>query len=143
MESTDKGTLQNFVIRHTARGAMVYTDEAAAYQGIPRHHEAVKHSAPEAVGTVGIVRTTRFTSTGRNAEHLGQTGAIDYRSGRFAQSDLDFTQNLDEAMDAIALARRRLRLASEGFSLSAADPDIQEPPVARYHPLADSLACAA
>ena len=64
MESTDKGTLQNFVIRHTARGAMVYTDEAAAYQGIPRHHEAVKHSAPEAVGTVGIVRTTRFTLTG-------------------------------------------------------------------------------
>ncbi len=49
VESTDKGTLQNFVIRHTARGAMVYTDEAAAYQGIPRHHEAVKHSANEYV----------------------------------------------------------------------------------------------
>ena len=46
---------------HTARGAMVYTDEAAAYQGIPRHHEAVKHSAPEAVG---IVRTTRSMATG-------------------------------------------------------------------------------
>ena len=46
-------------------------------------------------------------------------------------------------MDAIALARRRLRLALEGFSLSAADPDIQEPLVARYHPLADSFACAA
>ena len=58
-------------------------------------------------------------------------------------SKLDFTQNLEEGMDAIALARRRLRLASEGFSLSAADPDIQEPPVARYHPLADSHACAA
>ena len=43
---------------------MVYTDEAAAYQGIPRHHEAVKHSAPEAVGTVGIVRTTRFMAIG-------------------------------------------------------------------------------
>ena len=46
-------------------------------------------------------------------------------------------------MDAIALARRRLRLAPEVFSLSVADPDIQELPVARYHPLADSLACAA
>ena len=63
--------------------------------------------------------------------------------GRHMEWKLDFTQNLEEAMDAIALARRRLRLASEGFSLSAADPDIQEPPVARYHPLADSLACAA
>ena len=29
-------------------------------------------------------------------------------------------------MDAIALARRHLWLASEGFSLSVADPDIQE-----------------
>ena len=46
-------------------------------------------------------------------------------------------------MDAIALARRHLQLASEGFSLSAADPDIQESPVARYQPLADSFACAA
>ena len=49
VESTDKGTLQNFVIRHTTSGAMVYTDEAAAYQGIPRRHEAVKHSANEYV----------------------------------------------------------------------------------------------
>ena len=46
-------------------------------------------------------------------------------------------------MDAIALARRRLWLALEGFSLSAADPDIQELPVALYHPLADPLAYAA
>ena len=48
-----------------------------------------------------------------------------------------------KAMDAIALARRHLWLAPEGFSLSAADPDIQEPPVALYHPLADSLVYAA
>ncbi len=49
VESTDKGTLQNFVIRHTSAGATVYTDEAAAYQGLPRRHEAVKHSAGEYV----------------------------------------------------------------------------------------------
>ena len=36
-------------------------------------------------------------------------------------------------VDAIALARRHLWLASEGFSLSVADPDIQELPVALYH----------
>ena len=47
--STDKPTLQNFVLRHTTQGATVYTDEAAAYQGLPRPHEAVKHSANEYV----------------------------------------------------------------------------------------------
>ena len=46
-------------------------------------------------------------------------------------------------MYAIALTRRYLWLAPEGFSLSAADPDIQELPVALYHPLADSLVYAA
>ena len=45
-------------------------------------------------------------------------------------------------VDAIALVRRRLWLASEGFSLSAADPDIQELPVALFHRLVDSLAYA-
>ena len=40
-------------------------------------------------------------------------------------------------------ARRHLWLASEGFSLSVADPDIQELPVALYHRLVDSLAYAA
>ncbi len=49
VESTDKGTLQNFVIRHTVPGTTVYTDEASAYVGIPRPHETVKHSANEYV----------------------------------------------------------------------------------------------
>jgi hypothetical protein len=46
-------------------------------------------------------------------------------------------------MEAIALARHHLWLALEGFSLSAADPDIQELPVALHHPLADHLGHAA
>ena len=46
-------------------------------------------------------------------------------------------------VDAIALVRRRLWLASEGFSLSAGNPDTQELPVALYHRLVDSLAYAA
>ena len=46
-------------------------------------------------------------------------------------------------VDAIALVRRHLWLASEGFSLSVADSDIQELPVALYHRLVDSLAYAA
>jgi transposase-like protein len=49
VEVTDKPTLQNFVIRHTIRSTTVYTDEAPAYEGLPRRHEAVKHSANEYV----------------------------------------------------------------------------------------------
>ena len=46
-------------------------------------------------------------------------------------------------VDAIALVRRQLWLASEGFSLSAASLDTQELPVALYRRLVDSLAYAA
>ena len=46
-------------------------------------------------------------------------------------------------VDAIALVRRRLWLASEGSSLSAPDPDMQELPVALFHRLVDSLTYAA
>ena len=46
-------------------------------------------------------------------------------------------------VDAIALVRRQLWLASEGFSRSAASLDTQELPVALYHRLVDSLAYAA
>ena len=46
---TDKATLQEFVTRHTDDEAMVYTDEAAAYQGLPRPHGVVRHSAGEYV----------------------------------------------------------------------------------------------
>ena len=49
VESTDKPTLQGFVLRHTEPGTMVYTDEARAYTGLPRPHEAVSHSAGEYV----------------------------------------------------------------------------------------------
>ena len=46
-------------------------------------------------------------------------------------------------VDAIALVRRHLWLASEGFSLSVANSDTQELPAALYHRLVDSLAYAA
>ena len=46
-------------------------------------------------------------------------------------------------VDAIALVRRHLWLASEGSSLSAADPGIRKVPAALYHRLVDSLAYAA
>jgi len=46
-------------------------------------------------------------------------------------------------VDAIALVRRHLWLASEGLSLSAGDPDVQELPATLYHRMVDSLAYAA
>ncbi len=46
-------------------------------------------------------------------------------------------------VDAIALVRRHLWLASEDFSLSAINPDTQEFPAALYHRMVDSLAYAA
>ena len=49
VEHTDKPTLQGFVHRNTEQGAQVYTDEARAYQGLRRPHEAVSHSAKEFV----------------------------------------------------------------------------------------------
>ena len=49
VEHTDAATLQGFVERNTEPGATVYTDDARAYKGMPRHHEAVKHSVSEYV----------------------------------------------------------------------------------------------
>ena len=49
VESTNKATLQGFVLKHTEDTATVYTDEASAYTGIPRYHEAVAHGAGEYV----------------------------------------------------------------------------------------------
>ena len=49
VQSTDAKTLQGFVAKHTAPGARVYTDEAAAYHGLPYEHEAVSHSVHEYV----------------------------------------------------------------------------------------------
>lgn len=49
VRNTDTRTLQGFVVEHTAPSATVYTDEHAAYKGLPYHHEAVKHSVAEYV----------------------------------------------------------------------------------------------
>ena len=49
VEATDAKTLQGFVANHAAPGATVYTDEAAAYKGMPFEHESVRHGAGEYV----------------------------------------------------------------------------------------------
>ena len=49
VEATDAKTLQSFVADHVAPRATVYTDEAAAYKGMPFKHESVRHGTGEYV----------------------------------------------------------------------------------------------
>ena len=50
IDSTDTKTLQGFVVANVESGATVYTDEAAAYKGLPGYtHEVVNHSIGEYV----------------------------------------------------------------------------------------------
>ena len=49
VENTDKPTLHGFVAAAVPPISTVYTDEAAAYEGIPNPHETVKHSLSEYV----------------------------------------------------------------------------------------------
>ena len=49
VDSTDKATLQGFVMDHTAPGAQVYTDGTSPYRGVDRPHETVNHSVGEYV----------------------------------------------------------------------------------------------
>jgi len=49
VESVNRETLQDFVAGHADDDAKVYTDEAAAYRGLPFDHETVNHSVSEYV----------------------------------------------------------------------------------------------
>ena len=60
IESTDKDTLQDFVAENAEPDAVVYTDDAAASEGIPNPHESVKHSVSEYVN--GMAHTNGIES---------------------------------------------------------------------------------
>jgi len=49
IEAVDRPTLHEFVTDNTDSDTIVYTDEAKAYRGMPRHHATVKHSVGEYV----------------------------------------------------------------------------------------------
>ncbi|MYL02435.1 MAG: IS1595 family transposase [Gammaproteobacteria bacterium] len=49
LPSVDKPTLHRFVEETTAQDAQVYTDGFRSYEGMPRRHESVNHSAGEYV----------------------------------------------------------------------------------------------
>ena len=59
--STTKASLQDFVQKHAAQGAQVFTDDASAYDGMKDvQHTSVNHSAGQFV--VGIVHTNGIES---------------------------------------------------------------------------------
>ena len=60
VKDTDKATLQGFVADNADPRATVYTDDAAAYEGIPNPHESVKHSVSEFVD--GMAHTNGIES---------------------------------------------------------------------------------
>ena len=49
VERTDAETLQGFVRSNTEKDAIVYTDDALAYEGVSSRHESVRHSVGEYV----------------------------------------------------------------------------------------------
>ena len=60
VENTDAKTLQEFVTDVTEIGATVYTDDAAAYKGMPFDHASVRHSVGEYVD--GMAHTNGIES---------------------------------------------------------------------------------
>ena len=60
VEATDSATLHAFVADNAELDAVVYTDDAAAYDGIPNPHESVKHSVSEYVN--GMAHTNGIES---------------------------------------------------------------------------------
>ena len=60
VKNTDAKTLQKFVADTAANGATVYTDDAAAYKGMPYDHESVRHSVGEYVD--GMAHTNGIES---------------------------------------------------------------------------------
>lgn len=77
IDATDAGTLQSFIRRHTETHTMVYTDEARAYEGLQRPHEAVKHSVAEFVR--GLAHTNGIESHWANLKR-GQDGVYHHFS---------------------------------------------------------------
>ena len=59
-EKTDAKTLQKFVADNAAEGAIVYTDDAAAYKSMPFDHASVRHSVGEYVS--GMAHTNGVES---------------------------------------------------------------------------------
>ena len=60
VKMTNAKTLQGFVVATALPGATIYTDDAAAYKGMPFEHESVRHSVGEYVD--GMAHTNGIES---------------------------------------------------------------------------------
>lgn len=82
VQTTDAPTLQGFVRETTEPSAQVFTDEARAYQGMPRAHEAVKHSVREWVR--GMAHTQGIESAWSMLKR-GYMGTYHHWSGKHCE----------------------------------------------------------
>ena len=115
--STDKETLQGFVLEHTAEGATIYTDEAGGYIGLP-NHESVKHSPKEYVHgmahTQGIESFWAMLKRGYvGTYHQMSTNHLHRYVGEFAGRNNHRPMDTEDQMIAIAqlMEGKRLRYA--------------------------------
>ena len=75
VENTDAKTLQKFVADTAADGARVFTDDAAAYKGMPFDHASVRHSVGEFVDGMACQRRSKSTPlAGVKMHHLMRFG---------------------------------------------------------------------
>ena len=104
--ATDGPTLRGFVTEHSARGAMVYTDEHRAYSGLPRHR-TVRHTVAEYVNGkahvngvesfwAGLKRGYHGTHHHMSAKHLDRY--VSEFAGRHNRRPLDTEDMMAESV---------------------------------------------
>ena len=107
VKATDAKTLQKFVADTAAKGATVYTDDAAAYKGMPFDHTSVRHSVGEYVDgmahTNGIEsfwsmlkRAHKGTYHKISVKHLQRY--VDEFSGRHGVRELDTREQMQSVV---------------------------------------------
>ena len=107
VKATDAKTLQGFVIATALAGATVYTDDAAAYKGMPFDHASVSHSVGEYVDgmahTNGIEsfwsmlkRAHKGTYHKISVKHLQRY--VDEFSGRHGVRELDTREQMQSVV---------------------------------------------
>ena len=116
IEEADAKTLQGFVAEHAAPDATVYTDDAAAYKGMPFEHDSVRHSAGEYVKamahTNGIESFWALLKRGyQGTYHHISEKHINRYVGEFAGRHNDRSRDTLDQMQAVVrgLVGRRLQ----------------------------------
>ncbi len=121
VDNTSRPTLQGFVREHVEPGAMGYTDEAAAYKGMPEYdHEAVNHSVSENVremaSTSGIESLRSMLKRGHQGIHHKFSPKhldpyVTEFSGRHNDRDADTVDQMAGIVAGMAGKRLRYRTA--------------------------------